>query len=476
MSTQYETVIGLETHIELKTETKAFCSCAVEFGAEPNTHCCPVCTGMPGALPVLNAKAVEFAVKAGLLLHCRVSLRSKLDRKNYYYPDLPKAYQISQYDQPICTGGWLEIPSGGGTKRIRIERLHLEEDAGKLIHGEGGTLLDCNRCGVPLIEIVTMPDFRSAEEVTAYLQLLRERIRFAGLSDCRMNEGSLRCDVNLSIRPLGSHALGERAELKNLNSFQFAAKAIAYEERRQAAVLDAGGALFPETRGFDEGTGETFPMRRKESQSDYRFFPEPDLPPIVLTQEQVARWASELPELPDVLRERWRASYGVNRETAEALTVTRAAAEAFGRAAALTRFPKLLATLLAADPARLAEGEIPVSAEHLAALSDLLGEKTIGSGTAKELLALLWKEDQDPREAVGRLGLGKITDRAVLEPLTREILADSPRAAADYRAGKKAALQSLLGQAMRRTQGRADPDVTRELFLASLQAEPRKEE
>ena len=468
MSTQYEMVIGLETHIELRTETKAFCSCAVTFGAEPNTHCCPVCTGMPGAIPVLNERAVEYAVKAGLLLHCRVSLWSRMDRKNYYYPDLPKAYQISQYDHPICTDGWLDIPSGEGMKRIRIERLHLEEDAGKLTHTEHGTLLDCNRCGVPLIEIVTKPDFRSADEVTAYLQELRERIRFAGLSDCKMNEGSLRCDVNLSLRPAGSDRLGERAELKNLNSFQFAARAIAFEAGRQAAVLDAGGTLFAETRGFDERTGETFSMRPKETQEDYRFFPEPDLPPIVLTEETVARWESELPEPPASRRARYREAFGLNRETAEALTVSREAADAFEEAAGLTRYPRQLATLLASDPARLSQGAIPVSAAHLAALADLAGEKTIGSGTARELLSLLWREDQDPREAVVRLGLGKLSDPAALRALAREVIAGNPRMAEEYRAGKTAVLQALIGQMMRRTQGRADPGLSREALLSLL--------
>lgn len=468
MNTRYETVIGLETHIELKTQTKAFCSCACVYGAEPNTHCCPVCTGMPGALPVLNAKAVELAVKAGLLLHCRVSLWSKMDRKNYYYPDLPKAYQISQYDRPLCTGGWLEIPSGEGTKRIRIERLHLEEDAGKLLHTENGTLLDCNRCGVPLIEIVTMPDFRSADEVTAYLRELRERIRFAEISDCRMNEGSLRCDVNLSVRPVGGKHLGERAEIKNLNSFQFAAKAIAYEAERQVAVLEAGGALFPETRGFDEETGTTFSMRRKESQSDYRFFPEPDLPPIVLAEETVERWKRELPEPPSSLRARWRDRYGLARETAETLTISRAVSDAFEEAAALTQYPRQLASLLACDPARLERGEIPVSPGHLASLADLLGEGTIGNGTAKELLARLWENDEEPRELAERLGLGKITDEAVLKALAREVIDSCPRMAQDYRAGKTAALQALIGQMMRRTRGRADPVLSRDILLGLL--------
>lgn len=469
MNTRYETVIGLETHIELKTETKAFCSCAAVYGDEPNTHCCPVCTGMPGALPVLNAKAVELAVKAGLLLHCRVSLWSKMDRKNYYYPDLPKAYQISQYDRPLCTGGWLEIPSGEGTKRIRIERIHLEEDAGKLLHTENGTLLDLNRCGVPLIEIVTMPDFRGPEEVTAYLRELRERIRFAGISDCRMNEGSLRCDVNLSIRPVGEKHLGERAEIKNLNSFQFAAKAIAYEAERQAAVLDAGGALFPETRGFDESTGTTFSMRRKESQSDYRFFPEPDLPPIVLTEETVERWKSELPEPPSSRRERWQERWGLARETAEALTTSREAADSFEKAAGRTKYPKQLAVLLAADPARLETGRIPVSCDHLAALADLLGSGAVGNAAAKELLERLWQEDADPVELAKRLGLGKITDRAALDELARGVIGGCARMAQDYRAGKTAALQALIGQMMRRTQGRADPELSREILLHLLE-------
>ena len=300
MNKDFEMVIGLEVHAELKTATKIFCGCSTKFGAEPNTQCCPVCTGMPGSLPVLNLQVVDYAVKAGLATNCTIASFSKEDRKNYFYPDLPKAYQISQFDLPLCSHGWLDVETEAGSKRIGITRIHIEEDAGKLVHVEGhGTLIDCNRCGVPLIEIVSEPDIRSAEEAKAYLQKLRAILLYTGVSDCRMNEGSLRCDVNLSVRKKGSDKLGTRTEMKNLNSFAYVVKAIEYEFNRQVAVIEAGDAVVQETRRFDPATGKTSPMRSKEDADDYRYFPDPDLPPICISEEKRQELASQIPTLPD---------------------------------------------------------------------------------------------------------------------------------------------------------------------------------
>ncbi len=475
---KYEVVIGLETHIELKTETKIFCSCSTAYGAAPNTQCCPVCTGMPGALPVLNRKAVEYAVKAGMLLHCQTALASQMDRKNYFYPDLPKAYQISQYGLPLCRDGWVDIETETGKKRIRVQRVHLEEDAGKLLHREGETLVDCNRCGVPLIEIVTEPDFRSGQEAAAYLQKLRELIRFAGLSDCKMNEGSLRCDVNLSVRKKGEARLGVRTELKNLNSFQFVAKAARYEARRQMELLEQGGAVVQETRRFDEASGKTLPMRRKETLADYRFFPEPDLPPVLVSQEEWERWRRELPETAEERRARYGREYGLPPESAAAVTAAPELAAWFEQAAAGTRFPRLAANLVAGEVLRLLpspEEPVPFSPARLAVLADLLGEGAVNSSTAKALVGMLWRQDQDPRALVEELGLGQLRDRESLLPLARQALREQPKAASDYRAGKKAALQALAGQLMRKTRGRANPALAKAL-LQELLDSPEEEE
>ena len=366
MKKEYEMVIGVEVHVELKTESKIFCSCSTAFGAEPNTQCCPVCMGMPGVLPVLNQKVVEYAVRAGLATNCSIASFSKQDRKNYFYPDLPKAYQISQYDMPLCEHGYLEIDCGV-PKRIGITRIHIEEDAGKLIHTpEGETLCDYNRCGVPLIEIVSEPDLRSAEEASAFLRKLRAILVYTGVSDCKMQEGSMRCDVNLSVRPKGTKEMGTRTEMKNLNSFQFIAKAIGYEFARQVEAVQAGEQIVQETRRFDQQLGKTFSMRSKEDADDYRYFPEPDLVPIVVSREEVQRIGESIPELPDAKKARFLQRYKIAPADAEILVGDREVAEYFEKAAELCAYPKALSALMLGEVFRLLDGQssVPAPAEH----------------------------------------------------------------------------------------------------------------
>ena len=468
----FEMVIGLEVHVELKTESKIFCGCPTAFGAPPNTQCCPVCTGMPGALPVLNQKAVEYAVKAGIATNCTIARYSKMDRKNYFYPDLPKAYQISQYDLPLCERGHLDIETDGGPRRVGITRIHLEEDAGKLVHVEGeGTLIDCNRCGVPLIEIVSEPDIRSAEEARAYLQKLRAVILYTGISDCKMNEGSLRCDVNLSIRKKGEKKLGTRTEMKNLNSFQFIVKAIEYEYRRQVEAVEAGEAIVQETRRYDEKTGKTFSMRRKEDANDYRYFPDPDLTPIEVSEALLQKLKSEIPVLPDERKKDYVRRYGLSPYAAEQLTLVRETADYFERCAKETAYKKLAANLILSDILRLLPAEetkIAVSPSHLAAVAEMLGDGEINSGTAKKLVASLWEEDFDPREYVKLHGLLQISDEETLKPLALEVIREQPRSVQSYKEGKSAALQALVGQMMKKTGGRSNPVKVRELLLLLL--------
>ncbi len=462
MIQDYEMVIGLEVHVELKTETKIFCGCSTRFGAPPNTQCCPVCTGMPGSLPVLNGKVVEYAVMAGLATGCTIASYSKQDRKNYFYPDLPKAYQISQYDLPLCSHGYLDIETEAGKKRIGITRIHIEEDAGKLIHVEGhGTLIDCNRCGVPLIEIVSEPDLRSAEEARAYLQKLRAIILYTGVSDCRMNEGSLRCDVNLSIRKKGSDTLGTRTEMKNLNSFQSVVKAIEYEFARQVNVLDEGGEVIQETRRFDISTGKTSSMRSKENADDYRYFPDPDLIPIVVSEEFRKQMEERIPVLPDERKKSYQQQYGISSLTAEQLVTRKDVADYFERVAQTAEDPLLAANLVVGEVARLCpeEQEIPVAPEHLAVLANLLGQGRINGGTAKKVIAQLMKEDQDPVALIEAQGLQQISEEKVLRPLAEEVLCQNQKAAADYRSGNPNALHALVGQMMKKTQGKGNPQI-----------------
>ena len=432
----YEMVIGLEVHVELATKTKIFCGCTTKFGGAPNTHTCPVCTGMPGTLPVANKKVVEFAVAAGLATNCEITRYNKFDRKNYFYPDLPKAYQISQLYLPICRNGHVDIETAAGQKAVGIHEIHMEEDAGKLVHDPwlDETMVDYNRCGVPLIEIVSEPDFRSVEEIKAYLQKLRATILYTGVSDCKMNEGSLRVDVNLSVRKKGEETLGTRTEMKNLNSFQFIARAVEYEFRRQVEALEAGEEIIQETRRFDQASGKTFSMRRKEDANDYRYFPDPDLPPIEVSPDLLRELQAQIPVLPDQRKKEYVKRFGLTDYAAEQITLSREAADYFEQAARRTRYPKLAANLVLSEVMRLMPadgGEIPVAPEHLGKLADLFGDGRINSGTCRQAVAQLWEQDQDPEALVMEKGLEQISDPEVLSKLADEVLSQQEKMVMD---------------------------------------------
>lgn len=470
----YEMVIGLEVHVELKTATKIFCDCPTAFGAEPNTQCCPVCTGMPGSLPVLNRQVVDYAVKAGLATNCKIARVSREDRKNYFYPDLPKAYQISQYDLPLCYQGYLDIEPGkaGGGKRIGVTRIHIEEDAGKLVHVEGrGTMIDCNRCGVPLIEIVSEPDLRSAQEAKAYLEKLRAILLYTGVSDCRMQEGSLRCDVNLSVRKKGEDALGTRTEMKNLNSFQYIVKAIEYEFRRQVELVESGGEVVQETRRFDQQSGKTCSMRRKEEANDYRYFPDPDLAPIQVDEEHLEQLRQQIPPLPDQRKAVYVERWGITPYAAEQLTYRRQIADYFEQAAANTKYPHLAANLILSEIYRLLPDEdsvIPISPVHLSGVADLLGMGRINSNAGRTLIEAMWRQDDAPEGLVKELGLEQISNPQELAAVARRVLEQNPAAVADYKSGKAAALQALVGRVMGITQGKANPAVLQQVLEGLL--------
>lgn len=467
----YEMVIGLEVHVELKTRTKIFCSCPTTFGAEPNTQCCPVCMGFPGTLPVLNREVVHYAVKAGMATGCTISRYSKQDRKNYFYPDLPKAYQISQYDLPLCLGGHLTIETPKGSKDIGITRIHIEEDAGKLVHDpEKGTLIDCNRCGVPLIEIVSEPDIRTPQEAVAYLQKLKAVIAYTGVSDCKMNEGSLRCDVNLSIHK-PNELFGTRTEMKNLNSFQSVQRAIEEEYRRQVEAVRKGETIEQETRRFDQNTGKTSSMRRKENANDYRYFPDPDLAPIVLPQELLDTWRAELPVLPDARKAAYMAQYGLTSYAAEQLVSEKAFAEYFEQATQSTKAVRTLANLMITEVFRLLEGEntaIRIAPAHLAQIATMQEEGVINSGTAKRTVAALWEKDEDPADYVSRNGLRQLNDREALLGAVRQAIQENPSMVEGYRRGKLPLKKALMGAAMRLTGGMANPVLLQELVDQEL--------
>ncbi|MBQ8210722.1 MAG: Asp-tRNA(Asn)/Glu-tRNA(Gln) amidotransferase subunit GatB [Clostridia bacterium] len=467
-------VIGLEVHCELGTKTKIFCGCPTTFGAQPNTQCCPVCMGMPGTLPVLNEQVVEYAIKAGMATNCTIARCSKQDRKNYFYPDLPKAYQISQYDLPLCENGWLEIESENGTKKIGITRIHIEEDAGKLIHNDRyGTMVDCNRCGVPLIEIVSEPDIRSAEEAVAYFKKLRSIILYTGISDCKMQEGSMRCDINLSVRKKGTKEFGTRTEMKNLNSFTFIQKAIEYEYARQVYEIENGGVIVQETMRFDQASGKTFSMRKKEDANDYRYFPDPDLAPIVMSEDKLNKLKDSIPTLPDERKKAYIENYGITSYDAELITSEMSVADYFESAAKNTKYPKLLANIVISEIIKLADGEngaIAIEPLHLAQIADMQGSGEINSSVAKKVIKALWDNDEDACEYVKKNNLGQINDENVLNSLINEAIERNPKSVQDYKKGKVAAAKAIMGQVMGATKGRGNPLLIERLLNEALEA------
>jgi aspartyl-tRNA(Asn)/glutamyl-tRNA(Gln) amidotransferase subunit B len=476
---RYEAVIGLEVHVQLATKTKIFCGCPTSFGAPPNTNVCPVCLGLPGALPVLNRKAVEMAIKAALALNCAIRPVSRLARKNYFYPDLPKGYQISQYDEPLAEHGWVEILVNGTRKRIGVTRVHIEDDAGKSLHegfpdSDRYTYVDLNRCGTPLIEIVSEPDLRSSEEAYAYLTELKLLMQYVEVSTCDMEKGHLRCDANVSVRPRGQHKLGTKTEVKNLNSFRFLKMALDYEIARQVAVLESGGTITQETRLYNPDTGETLGMRTKEYAHDYRYFPEPDLLPLRISDEWRERIRAEMPELPPQKRARFVEQYGLREYDAQVLTLSRELSDYFERAASVSGDPRATANWVMGDllGALRAEGkeihESPVRAEHLGELVGLISRGEISGKLAKEIFAKMLLSGDPPRTIMEREGLRQISDAAMIETVIDEVLAANPKQVESYRGGKTGVLGFLVGQVMKATRGQANPVLVNELLRKRL--------
>ncbi len=483
----YEMVVGLEVHVQLKTRTKLFCGCPTEFGAPPNSHVCPVCLGLPGVLPVLNREAFGLALRAALALGADVAPFTKFDRKNYYYPDLPKNYQISQYDLPFSRGGRVAFDRDGRTASVRVHRVHLEEDAGKLLHADAagadgglvsaaeGSLVDLNRTGIPLLEIVSEPDIRSAEEAHGYLTALKQILQYAGVSDCDMEKGTLRCDANVSVRPAGETRLGVKVEIKNLNSFRFVAKALDCEARRQIGALQAGGRVVQETRLWDPAREETRPMRSKEEAHDYRYFPEPDLVPVVVTPAWLAEVRATVPELPRDRKERFLMEYGLSAYDAEVLTQTRETADYFESTVKLQPQPKIVGNWIMGDIAKESKiRRIPVtqliSSSHLSELIDLTSSGACTGSAAKLILPLIIDSGgkESPGSILKRQGLGAVTDAGEIEALCRAALDAHPGPVADYRAGKKAALQFLMGHVMKASRGKANAKAVMEILARML--------
>ncbi len=472
----YETVIGLEVHVELATKSKIFCACTTQFGGEPNTHCCPVCTGMPGTLPVLNKQVVEYAIAAGLALNCSITQKCKFDRKNYFYPDLPKAYQVSQLYLPIARDGGIEIETMAGKKTVRIHEIHMEEDAGKLIHDPWGdcTLVDFNRCGVPLIEIVSEPDMRSAEEVVAYLEKLKLILQYLGVSDCKMQEGSLRADINLSVRELGAAEFGTRTEMKNMNSFKAIARAIEGERKRQIELLEFGKKVIQETRRWDDNKDSSFAMRSKEDAQDYRYFPEPDLPPIEISDDWLDLIRKRQPELRDEKMLRYQKEFEIPAYDASIITSSKHLADLFEGTTALCGKPKEVSNWLMVETMRLLkEGEmdaeeITFSPAQLAKLIQMVDSNQINRTVAKEVFEKIFKENADPEAYVEQHGLGMVADSGLLRTAIQKVLSENPQSVADYQSGKVKAMGFLVGQTMKEMRGKADPAAVNQLVRELL--------
>lgn len=476
MSKEYETVIGLEVHVELATKTKIFCGCSTAFGGSPNSHTCPVCTGMPGSLPVLNRKVLEYAVAVGLASNCTITRYCKFDRKNYFYPDNPQNYQISQLYLPICRDGWVEIDTPDGQKKIGIHEIHMEEDAGKLIHDEWEdcTLVDYNRSGVPLIEIVSEPDMRTSDEVIAYLEKLRLIIQYLGASDCKLQEGSMRADVNLSVREKGAKEFGTRTEMKNLNSFRAIARAIEGEKNRQIDLLEAGESVTQETRRWDDAKAVSYAMRSKEDAQDYRYFPDPDLTPVSISDEFLEEIRAKQPEFRTEKMKRYKEEFDIPDYDIEIITGSKHMADIFEATVSLGSQPKKVSNWLMVETLRLLKEkeldpeDIRFSPENLAKLIELTDSKAINSTVAKEVFEVMFEEDVDPQEYVEEKGLKMVSDEGALRKTVEEVIAANPQSVQDYRNGKEKAIGFLVGQTMKAMKGKADPGSVNKLLKELL--------